>query len=774
MNYRSNDLRSTTIVFTLLLTSGILLLTYLLICAREVDSFSKLIDDKVELETRIASSLIQQNYGLGNVVELRRTLQTLSESLGHHEAVFKNDAGEVLWQYAPEAAAPARRKVLNRLLLPLVLKLARRPVQPVTINGEFASCKVNVEFSGGVPLGEFSWVFSIDEAAGEVIQRLAVVLATFVFLTLFLTVLAYLVTDKILKPLPELTEKIRNEFVRIGVEYKDIDASDISFIGSSFDDLMRGWKTSQEKLLQASKLAAIGQTAGMLAHDVRRPFAMLKSMLATIDVLKNNPSELGKAKADVSKAIRQVESMISDIMDFSREIDLEKKPQGMAAILDFSIRQAAHGHAGPDISFRYDLRNTFKPLVDEERVSRVFSNILSNAIEAISILGGKTAGEITITSRDAGAEDARAIEIVIGNDGPPVLEEDMPRLFESFFTKGKQRGTGLGLASAKKIVELHGGSVFARNRPGGAGVEFVVRLPASMEREEAAAAALPGNIAETLSQQRKQEDAVIDSALARLNRSGCGVIKMLILEDETLYRAAVRNTIRKSEELHRMLTLYEAKTVADAIQLIEKEDIRYAIVDIDLGDKKNGFDFLAELRDRFPGVAAMVHSNRTMKEDFEKAAALGAKSFVPKPLAMEHLVSFLISALPPAETGKGRVVLACDDDALARRCIGMTLKAELKDADVHVFSGGEALLAKFRELAAQDGGAEYIVFTDQNMGGMSGLELTAALRELNVPCKIYVVSNEPKSEFAPRALKAGADAYYEGPLDADLLARILN
>ncbi len=773
MNYQNKNLRNNTIIFSVLLTAGILFVSYLLICARELNSFSKLIDDKIELETKIASSLIQQNYGLGNVVELRRTLQTLSESLDHRVAMFKNDTGEVLWEYAPaENAAPAAsRKLLNKFLLPVVLRVARKPSPEVHISGELVSCGTDVKFTNGTILGYFSWTFSIDKTADAVIQRLFVVFMTFLFLTLFLTAFVYYISDRILKPLPELTEKIRHEFMQLGIEYGTIRSSDISFISDSFDDLIRGWKISQEKLLKASKLAAIGQTTSLLAHDVRKPFAMLKSMLSILDVLKSNPSELGRAKSDVSKAIKHVESMLSDIMDFSREIKLERNPHGLGSILDFSIRQAAQGHAKADISFAYDIRNRLKPLVDEERIGRVFSNIIGNAIEAIIIIGKKTSGEITVASRDTIVNNIPFVEVTIGNDGPVFHQEDIPKLFESFFTKGKQKGTGLGLASVKKIVELHDGEVLARNRAADAGVEFVVRIPASAENENPNRTRFPGNIKEISFEQKKQDEVSIDSAVTLLAQAG-QTIKMVILEDEALYRASVRNTINSNEALHRLITLYEAKTVADALQLIEKECIRYAIVDIDLNETKNGFDFLTEIKAKFPEVSAMVHSNRTMKEDINKAAALGAKVFVPKPLAIGDLILFLAAASPTPVTLHGRVILVCDDDELARRCAGITLNAAVKNAEICVFPCAEDLFSKLQKMIMGNRQANYTVFTDQNMGQMSGLDLTTAIRKLNIPCKIFIISSEPKSEFELKALKAGADAYFEGPLDKEILARV--
>ena len=173
----------------------------------------------------------------------------------------------------------------------------------------------------------------------------------------------------------------------------------------------------------------------------------------------------------------------------------------------------------------------------------------------------------------------------------------------------------------------------------------------------------------------------------------------------------------------------------------------------------------------------MVHSNRTIKEDIAKATALGAKAFVPKPLAIEHLVSFLapVDATPAEKKTENRVkvILACDDDALGRMSIAVILKEAAKDAEIHIFPSAETLLAKLQEKLKEKPQADYTIFTDQNMGEMNGLELIAAIRTLNAPCKIFMISNELKSEFEPKALEAGADGYFEGPLDEEILAKTL-
>ena len=114
-----------------------------------------------------------------------------------------------------------------------------------------------------------------------------------------------------------------------------------------------------------------------------------------------------------------------------------------------------------------------QPLLEEQKMQRVFQNIFQNAFEAITIMGNKTSGEIIISTSET--SDGRFI-ISIANDGPKFSKEAEKKIFESFFTSGKNSGTGLGLASVKKIIELHGGAITARNRENAEGVEFVIEL----------------------------------------------------------------------------------------------------------------------------------------------------------------------------------------------------------------------------------------------------------------------------------------------------------
>ncbi len=545
-------------------------------------------------------------------------------------------------------------------------------------------------------------------------------------------------------------------------------------VEGAFNHLTKRLHDYSEEIKSASKAAAIGQTTAMLAHDVRKPFSQLKSVLGMLGNIKDDPSELARVRSDVERSVGHVENMISEIMDFSRKTKPEMRPVSLAVVLDFSLRQVAHGHRHADISFSYELLHTLKLAGDDARLGRVFSNLIDNAIDAITVIGKKSAGAIRFGTSDIVKEGRRYVLLNIANNGPAIDALDLPRIFEPFFTKGKQKGSGLGLASVKRIVELHEGTISVRNIEKGGGVEFSLCLPAAEEKDTFNITSLPGSLREILPGDAKEGgEALSDKE-----------IKLLLLEDEALYRASVRNTIKSDESLNKLLVVYDAETVEEALKLIARENIMYAIADIDLGADKDGFDFLREARKRFPYLRVMVHSNRFLPEDMKKAEELGAAAFSAKPLTLGRLRALV--GVPAAggagsgqdgkSAGNGDVVLFCDDDRLSRRCAEFSLKKTLPAAQVYLFPDAEELLKKLGELEKNiaSGRLACTIFTDQNMGGMSGLELIENIRERDISCRIYMISNEPKSVFGDKATASGADGYFEGALSEDIIASIFN
>ena len=520
---------------------------------------------------------------------------------------------------------------------------------------------------------------------------------------------------------------------------------------------------------------AMSQLTKHLSHDVRRPLSQVKVILDAFDMFKSNPSRLENAKLDVKNAISNIESMLSEVMDYSRETKLETSPKSLGGILDFVIRQVGQGIADIDISFKYTFRADYKPLMDEDRFSRVLSNIIGNGIEAITVIGKKKHGVIAITTSLYKDNKGKYFtELIIGNDGPLFPEGVEDKLFESFFTSGKSKGTGLGLASAKKIVQLHDGSIFARNKADGNGVEFIIRLPVSEEREHIDKELLPQHSSDLL---LPREDITgLDVLISKMEEQ---VFKVVLLEDEALYRAWIKNLIQGNETLQKSVVLYDATTVEEALQLVAKEKPTHAIVDIDLGAGKDGYDFLAAIKGD-SSIKSIVHSNRTLEEFREKAKDLGASGFVPKPLPLSSLVEFLVGEKIQTEKNpkheKSKVVYCCDDTRLIRDHLDFILGNYLMEKpgafEFEIFINGEELIKKAREVQP------VLVLSDLNMreagGQLNGYEVIKAVKGISRQTKAYLISNEPSQLSEGPTREAGGDGALEQPLNKELLYPILD
>lgn len=527
----------------------------------------------------------------------------------------------------------------------------------------------------------------------------------------------------------------------------------------SINNAIKTKEQYEKNAREDAKLVAIGKTASMLAHDVRKPFSSMKSMLNMLEHYINNPSALNAARSDIDKSIQDVDAMIADIMDLSREANLHVKPCSLSSIIRALISEIAPAYSRLNISFEYSLGSKHKPLVDEKRVARVFQNILTNALEAISILGKRTQGSILFSSRDVQLDRQNFVEITIANDGPPLIEEDIPNLFGSFFTKGKKDGTGLGLASAQKMIELHDGTITAKNSDDKKKVEFTIRIPASDEVENTDLSPLPVDLKSTLSHSNIVSDSKIDQSLAwltSLNKK----FKMVLLEDEILYRASLRNLVNSNQRLRNLLTIYEAQRVDDALALLTKENITHAIVDIDLKETKDGYDFLKEVKQRNLDVACLVHSNRKVEQYVKKAMELGAQDYVSKPIHIEDLVKFLeVSERSRLPKGRSIVLFIVDDDSIARTYIeDISSKAlRSKNPNIYTFKDPESALKSISDLKPN------IIISDfffDKTSSMRGDDFIKEIKTVDKNILTFLMSNMPLSKLKEAADAVGANGYF--------------
>jgi len=215
----------------------------------------------------------------------------------------------------------------------------------------------------------------------------------------------------------------------------------------------------ERRLEHERRLASLGQMSATLAHEIRNPLASLKGNAQLLArALPEGERTRSKADRVVDEAIR-LETLTNGLLEFARTGAIHREPVEPAALL----REAAAAVGEGRVAIEAAGAPASWPL-DRARMRQVLTNLLENAAQA---------AEGQVEARVVG-ERGRLV-FAVRDRGAGIAADDLARIFEPFFSR-REQGTGLGLAVAKRLVELHGGTIAARNVPGG-GAEFSVVLP---------------------------------------------------------------------------------------------------------------------------------------------------------------------------------------------------------------------------------------------------------------------------------------------------------
>ncbi len=238
----------------------------------------------------------------------------------------------------------------------------------------------------------------------------------------------------------------------------------ISKIEKTVSDLTE----NQARLIQAEKLASMGQMAAGIAHEINNPLGVV---LMYAHILKDELAEGAVGKDDAERIIHEAErtrQIVRGILNFAREEKVERKSTDINAL----IKRSVSGILGTsqDGKYRVELRlddSLRHQRVDPGQLRQVFDNLITNSVEAMP-----DGGTIRITTEDGKEE----FTVAIADNGPGISQENLPKMFTPFFTTKKVgKGTGLGLSVCYGIVKMHGGAIQASNNPEG-GACFTVRI----------------------------------------------------------------------------------------------------------------------------------------------------------------------------------------------------------------------------------------------------------------------------------------------------------
>ena len=239
------------------------------------------------------------------------------------------------------------------------------------------------------------------------------------------------------------------------------------YLGVMVDERQR----ANEGLRQSLGLAAAGEMAGAIAHEVNQPLTALTNYGHSGRLLlrAGRTAELGEVIEKMLAEAQRASEVVRRLRDFFRGGTTRLEPVAVGELLEAARRIGARMNGAAQISFSLDTEPALPDvLVDRLQIELVLRNLVANAVEAIAAQSGK--GQVALRAE---RHDARHLRIVIADSGPGVGPADVERVFKPFVS-GKPTGMGLGLAVSRAIAEAHGGALASRPAAHG---EFQLVLP---------------------------------------------------------------------------------------------------------------------------------------------------------------------------------------------------------------------------------------------------------------------------------------------------------
>jgi PAS domain S-box-containing protein len=378
-------------------------------------------------------------------------------------------------------------------------------------------------------------------------------------------------------------------------------------------------KRVEAEQLRTQKIEAIGVLAGGIAHDFNN---LLQAAFSFLTVAKRNVDKRDRVLLMLEKAEKALEmsvNLTTQLVTFSKGGKPVTKSIALGPVIESATRFALSGSRS---DCRFDVSSELWPVdADEGQITQVIQNIVINADQ--SMPGG---GIISVTARNRDRGNAPAagvpgpgqwIEIVVQDTGNGISEEDLPRIFEPYFTT-KKTGSGLGLATSYSIVKNHGGMIEVSSRVN-KGSSFTIWLPAG------------GTIAES---------AVRSEPLAVIRKG-----RILIMDDVEMVRDSVGVMLETLGQ--------EVEYAADGAEAVQcyrtarsaGSPFDIVILDATVRGGMGGAEAISLLKEIDPSVVAVVSSGYSDKALVSNYAQYGFRAFLPKPYSLESLQTVLGSLM---------------------------------------------------------------------------------------------------------------------------------
>lgn len=324
-----------------------------------------------------------------------------------------------------------------------------------------------------IKIPERNWYVIVERSISEIERPVAAVkrglLIAAASLLLVLLFITLLLTRSIIKPLNELIAGVRRiaagDLKAPFVIPKGVD--ELSFLAGEFDKmrgkvaefqdrLMERLEVSERQRIESQRLAAIGTLASTLAHEIRNPLNAMSLLVARLELSRAvAPTSNDGVLRDLRGEIGRLDRLVSDILDYSKPLSLRLESVAIKPLLESTLEVYRGLFDQRQIKCHVTISNPQMAIRgDPDKLKQCLINVIQNAVEAV-----RTGGAIDIFAH----ERAGNSEMIVSDDGIGIPVESVNRLFDLFFTT-KERGTGLGLSTVKKIIDAHGGSIGIERR----------------------------------------------------------------------------------------------------------------------------------------------------------------------------------------------------------------------------------------------------------------------------------------------------------------------
>lgn len=211
----------------------------------------------------------------------------------------------------------------------------------------------------------------------------------------------------------------------------------------------------QREMAQRERLAQMGEMGAILAHEIRNPLAGIKGYAQVIEKKPEESRNAGFARRIVAEVLR-LENLVNDLLAYAGSGAYSMSPVDLGELIAYVTAHVRHEAEQQHVTLARECPEGLAVLGNRDKLGQVLLNLATNAVQAMP-----DGGTLSITARESG----KRIMCTVSDSGQGISPEHMKRIFEPFFTT-KARGTGLGLALCRRIIEEHAGTIAVESTPG--------------------------------------------------------------------------------------------------------------------------------------------------------------------------------------------------------------------------------------------------------------------------------------------------------------------